>query len=111
MQQQKVTATLFVPPRGQRREIEISNVNPDDAEYINKFGIKVSLEELMTGDTVVYFDDGKHFLEDEDGAVDESTPDEIIIISRGGQKRCEDCFKEGVALLKKRADEPTGDPE
>lgn len=98
MEKQTVTATLFVPPRGQRREIEIAKVLPDDAAYINSNCIKVSLEELMTGDTVIYFDDGKHI--DDDPAED---PDEIIIISRGGKKSCEDCIKEGVALLKKRA--------
>ena len=98
MEKQTVTATLFVPPRGDRREIEIAKVLPDDAAYINSKGIKVSLEELMTGDTVIYFDDGKRI--DDDPAED---PDEIIIISRGGKKTCEDCIKEGVELLKKRA--------
>lgn len=98
MEKQTVTATLFVPPRGERREIEIANVLPDDAAYINSKGIKVSLEELMTGDTVIYFDDGKHIDDDP-----EEDPDEIIIISRGGKKTCEDCIKEGVELLKKRA--------
>jgi hypothetical protein len=97
MQKQTVTATLFVPPRGERREIEVSKVLPDDADYINRKGIKVSLEELMTGDTVVYFDDGKRVNDDPD-----EDPDEIIIISRGGKTTCEECFREGVELLKKR---------
>lgn len=94
-----VMATLFVPPRGQRREIGIRNVLPDDAEYINTKGIKVSLEELLTGDTVIYFDDGKHIGDDPN-----EDADEIIVISRGGKKTCEQCFAEGVALLKRRAD-------
>ncbi len=98
MEKQTVTATLFVPPHGQRREIEVAKVLPEDAAYINSKGIKVSMEELMTGDTVVYFDDGKHIDDDP-----EEDPDEIIIISRGGKKTCEECFKEGVELLKKRA--------
>lgn len=98
MKKQTITATLFVPPRGERRKIEIAKVLPDDAAYINSNGIKVSLEELATGDTVIYFDDGKHI--DDDPKED---PDEIIIISRGGKKTCEDCIKEGVELLKKRA--------
>lgn len=102
MEKKTVTVTLFVPPRGERRKIEIAKVQPKDAAYINSKGIKVSLEELMTGDMVIYFDDGT-YLADEDGAIDESTPDEIIIISRGGKKTCEDCIKEGVELLKKRA--------
>ena len=103
MEQQTVKATVFIPPRGQREEIEIKKVYPADAEYINANEIKVSLEELMTGDTVIYFDDGKHFIKDEEGVEDDTTPDEIIIISRGGKKSCEDCIKEGVEALKKRA--------
>lgn len=97
-----VTATLFVPPNGKRREIEIKNVYPDDAAYIKEHDIKVSLEELMTGDTVIYFDDGKHFCMDEDGVEDDTIPDEIIIISKGGSKSCEECIKAGVAKLKAR---------
>jgi len=104
MEKQTVTATVFIPPRGQRKEIEISKVLPDDAAYINSKGIKVSLEELMTGDTVIYFDDGTTVSEEDD-----DTPDEIIIISHGGQKSCEDCFNEGVALLKKREAHPSRD--
>ena len=98
MEKQTITATVFVPPNGQRKVIEIAKVLPDDAAYINAKGIKVSLEELMTGDTVIYFDDGKHIDDDP-----EEDPDEIIIISREGKKSCEDCIKEGVELLKKRA--------
>lgn len=98
MKKTSLTATVFIPPNGKRQTIEITKVYPDDATYINQHDIKVSLEELRTGDTVVYFDDGKHIDDDPD-----EDPDEIIIISRGGKKTCEECIKEGVALLKKRA--------
>lgn len=100
IEEKTVTATLFVPPYGDRREINIAKVYPDDAAYINERNIKISLEELMTGDTVIYFDDGTplHGEDDED----DQTPDEIIVISRGGKKSCEECFKEGVEKLKKR---------
>ena len=93
-----IKATLFIPPHGQLREIEVTKVYPEDADYLNTKGVKVSLEELMTGDTVIYFDDGKHIDDDP-----EEDPEEIIIISRGGKKSCEDCIKEGVIELKKRA--------
>lgn len=98
MEQQTVTATVFIPPNGRREIIEIKKVYPDDATYIKQRGIKVSLEELMTGDTVIYFDDGKRIDDDP-----EEDPDEIIVISRGGKKTCEECIKEGVEQLKKRA--------
>lgn len=92
-----VIATLFMPPRGERKQIEIKKVNQEDAEYINTNNIKVSLEELMTGDTAIYFDDG-HFIDDDPS----EDPDEIIIISKGGKKSCEECFAEGVQNLKYR---------
>lgn len=97
MEPQTITATVFIPPNGKSRVIEITKVYPDDAAYIQRHDIKVSLEELMTGDTVVYFDDGKHIDDNPD-----EDPDEIIVISKGGRKTCEDCIKEGVELLKKR---------
>lgn len=98
METQTVIATLFVPPHGGRREIEIKNVKVEDAVYIKAHSIKVSLEELGTGDTAIYFDDGKHI--DNDPAED---PDEIIILARDGKKSCEQCFEEGVKLLRARA--------
>ncbi len=103
METQTITATVFIPPNGRRQIIEVTKVYPDDAAYIRQHDIKVSMEELMTGDTVVYFDDGKHIDDDPN-----EEPDEIIIISRGGKKTCEDCIKEGVELIKKRA---TGQPQ
>lgn len=98
METQTVNVTLFVPPRGERREIGITKVLPEDAQYIKEHNIKVSMEELMTGDNVVYFDDGTFINNDPD-----ESPDEIVIISKGGKKTCEECFKEGVERLKARA--------
>jgi len=80
----------FKRPDGRKEEVTIRNIYPEDADYINKNNIKVSLEDLGT-DYCVWFDDGK-IIEDE--------PDEIIVLSQG--KNCQETIKEGVRLLKER---------
>lgn len=46
--------TIFSPPNGKSVEHEIRNVTPDDARWFNDNNIKVSMEELMTGEFVIY---------------------------------------------------------
>ena len=75
--------------------INVTNINKEDADYINEHNIKVSMEEL-NGQYVVYFDDGTLL---DDG----ETPNEIIVLNRG--RSCEECMAEGVELLKTRRKE------
>lgn len=92
-----ITATLFKSPNGKREVIQISNINFDDAEYINQNNVKVSLETLSTGHVVMYFDDG-HYINDDPS----EDPDEIMIFSDQIKKSCTQYIREGVEELKKR---------
>lgn len=70
--------TFFMPPNGHREVRELTSVRAEDAEFFEKHGVKISLEELAFN-AVVYADTGK---------VTDGEPDELIEISRG--RSCED---------------------
>lgn len=92
-----VSAIAFMRPNGAQVHIEIDKVNPEDAKYLNDNRVKVSIEELTTGDTVAYFDDG-HFIDDDPN----EDPEEIIIISKDSKRTCQECMHDGVEALKER---------
>ena len=89
-----IHATLFTRPHGNKRDLFVRNVYEDDAAYINKQCINVSMEDIGD-DFVIYFDDGT-MVED-----DATTPDEIIVLAQG--RTCEETIAEGVRLCKERS--------
>jgi hypothetical protein len=70
-----IPATLFIPPNGKTREIELLNVSEEDSAFFNDNEYAVSLEEIE-GQFVIYVDIG---LETEEGEPDE----EIYIVPPG----------------------------
>ena len=88
-------ATFFLPPNGRQEVHEITEVEPQDASFFEQNRIKVSMEQLMTGDYTLYADTGKLAF---------GEPDELIVISRG--RSCRECLTELRKLCEKRfADE------
>lgn len=90
----KIWVTCFIRPNGRKEYVEIPNVYEDDAKYITKNNIKVSIEDIG-GTYCVWLDDGKKN--------DDNEPDEILVLS--GNRNCQDTIKEGVELLKVRKNE------
>ncbi|AHG63156.1 hypothetical protein [Advenella mimigardefordensis] len=70
--------TIFSLPNGTPREVEITNVNPIDAEFFEHHKVKISMEDIG-GMFAVYADIGK---------VHDGEPDELIELSQG--RSCED---------------------
>jgi len=85
-----IKATLFIKPNGKKEDIDLKNVYPDDADYINNNHILVSMEELSDNNFAIYFDYGKV---DEEGE-----PDELIELSFG--KSCQETIKTAVERIK-----------
>lgn len=69
--------TLYIPPNGRTREIDVREVDADDEAWFAEHKVKLSMEEAG-GTFVCYADVGKR---DEDGE-----PDEAIEIS--GTRSC-----------------------
>lgn len=86
-----INVTFFIKPNGKKINKDITNVYPDDADFINKNKILISMEEMRDGNNVIYFDYGKV---DEDGE-----PEECIEISFG--RTCEDTINAGIKQIKK----------
>jgi hypothetical protein len=95
MNTKSIMATVFNRPNAKKNVIEIVNVYPDDAEYINSTDVKVSMEEYQPEQYFIYFDYGV--------VNDDGEPDEIIIRSKG--RTCNDCIKVGVERIKIRRSE------
>lgn len=70
--------TFFIPPNGRQEVREISNVRQEDAEFFEKHGVKISMEQQGLN-VIVYADTGK---------VTDGEPDELIEICHG--RSCED---------------------
>lgn len=70
-----IKATLFIPPNGREQEIIITEINEADELWFVENNAKLSGEELMNGQQVIYADVG---LKDEEGE-----PLEGIEISQG----------------------------
>lgn len=92
MEKGKIEVTLFIKPHGKKEVTDIPNVYKDDADFITKNKIKVSMEEASQNNFAIYFDYG---LKDE-----EDEPIEHIEMSAG--KSCEDTIKQGVEAIKKK---------
>lgn len=68
--------TLFERPNGRKSEHEMENILPEEEKFFRDHGVKISIEELTTGQTVVYADYG--------AVLEDGTPDEIVFIVQVG---------------------------
>ena len=66
-----IKATLYIRPNGNTKEIEVININPEDAKWLNDNNVKVSLEGAPPM-LVIYADYGKTTLDGE--------PDEHLLV-------------------------------
>lgn len=79
-----VTATLYSLPNGEKSTIEVRNIMVDDANWFNDNNIKISMEQLASGEIVIY---GEMPFFDQD--TDE--PYEIFELAQG--RSCEEIFE------------------
>ena len=66
-----IKATVYIRPNGHTKEINITRINPEDAEWLNDNNVKVSLENAPPL-LFVYADYGKTTLDGE--------PDEHLLV-------------------------------
>lgn len=86
--------TFFIPPNGHREVREITNVRPEDEKYFTEHNIKISMEELSTGQHAVYADTGMLI---------DGEPTELLEISYG--RSCKDT----LAALRVRCEQQKED--
>lgn len=86
-----IEATLFILPNGQQRSITITKVTPEDEAWFKANAAKLSLEELRTGEVVMYADIGMRTREG----------DEVEAIEVAGSRTC----SETLAALRKQCEE------
>lgn len=79
-----ILATLYQRPDGRQSLVEVTDIDPDDAMWLNQFGVRVSLEELPMGEVVVYGDYG--------AVTEDGDPDEVLVLSKG--RTCVECMAE-----------------
>ena len=77
-----LTVRYYARPNGRMSEIGMSNIDPEEIEFFRKNNILVSMEELMTGDIVVYGCPWN----------DESEESEVIVYA--GKRDCQETMKE-----------------
>ena len=66
-----IKATLYIRPNGRTKEIEITKINPEDAQWLDDNNVKVSLEGAPPM-LFIYADYGKTTLDGE--------PDEHLMV-------------------------------
>lgn len=81
-----LTVTVFERPNGARNEVVIQNIRPEDANFFISNNLDVSMEELTTGEYVIY---STYPCEDSD----EDDPAEVTYVVPYGMS-CEDAMHE-----------------
>jgi coenzyme F420-reducing hydrogenase gamma subunit len=76
-----LTVRYYARPHGRIREIEMSNIDQSEIRFFIEMDIQVSIEELSTGDIIVY-GCPRH---------DESEESEVMVFA--GKKNCQDTMK------------------
>ena len=66
-----IKATLYIRPNGATKEIEITNISPEDAQWLNDNSVKVSLENAPPM-LFIYADYGK--------TTPDGEPDEHLLV-------------------------------
>lgn len=87
--------TLFKRPNGLAELVRIYNIDPDDQHFLESHNVKVSMEQIIEDQVVVYGDYG---------AVDsDGDPGEIIVFSDG--RSCLETMKELRIFVEQRLNE------
>lgn len=87
--------TLFKRPYGQKELVRIRNIDPADQHFLESHNVKVSMEQIIEDQVVVYGDYG---------AVDsDGEPDEIVVFSDG--RSCLETMKELRIFVEQRLNE------
>lgn len=76
-----LTVRYYVRPNGRMREIEMSNIDLSEIQFFVENNIHVSIEELTTGDIVVYGCPRN----------DESEESEVMVFA--GKRSCQETMK------------------
>lgn len=86
--------TLFIRPHGEREELTMTRILPEDEALFREHGVKISAEDC-NGFFCFWADDGT-MMED-----DPNTPDEITYIVPAGET-CEQSMTKIAQLIRKR---------
>ena len=81
MMENTLTVCYYARPNGRMREIEMSNIYQEEINFFTENDIVVSLEELTTGDVVVYACPRS----------DLSEESEVMVFA--GKRNCQDTMK------------------
>lgn len=89
-----LTVTFFIPPNGRQEVKEITGVYAPDEEFFKKYGVKISMEVIGSGQVAAYADTGK---------ITDGEPDELIELSNS--RTCEETLKSLCLACQKRFDD------
>lgn len=88
---------MFTPPNAKQTALEMREITPEDKAWYKENNIKVSMEEIPTGEIVIYADYGAKTEDDE--------PDEMLYIVPKGEK-----CKESMSKLRAKIEAVIGKP-
>lgn len=88
-----VTVRFYKLPNGGQRDIEVKDIDQEDARYLKDTEVRVSMEVCTDGHTVVlYADHGATFSDGE--------PNEILVLGSMNKYTCEQLFAQLVKEIK-----------
>lgn len=87
-----IPVTVFTPPNGDQSVIEVKDITADDATWFIANNVKISMENLRTGDRAIYADWGKKYPDGE--------PIEEMVISN--RRSCKEMMSD-LRILTERA--------
>lgn len=76
-----LTVRYYARPNGRMREIEMSNIDQSEIQFFVENNIQVSVEELTTGDIVVY------------GCPRDDQSEESEVMVLAGKRSCQETMK------------------
>jgi hypothetical protein len=77
-----LSVTLYERPDGRSRQVEMRNIEPEDIHFFESNRLKVSIEELTTGELVVYACPYNDYSEES----------EVMVLS--GSRSCKETMKD-----------------
>lgn len=89
--------TFYKLPHGEKQIITMTEIDQEDADFFINKGYTVSMEELRTGQIVLYSPNGQYM----DGVEADEEDEEIYIVPEG--QGCREAMKE----LRKLVENPT----
>lgn len=74
-------ADVYERPHGTKKTIEVKRVDAQDAEWFNQHNVRISMEEISTGQIVIYGDYGRKLVD--------GTPIEELVMGHPNRVTCE----------------------